>query len=121
MAKETALEREPAREQRVREDEEPWFRCAQCGHGLAPERARIEVDGAHEHVFTNPAGVTFTVRCFREAPGTAGVGDESTFWSWFRGYAWRIAACARCGAHAGWSFRGEASAFWGLVASRGSP
>jgi hypothetical protein len=118
MGKETHLERsaEPEREGEVREEQ--WLRCAACGHPLAKERARIEVEGRYVHTFVNPTGHEYTVRCFAEAPGCAGAGDESTFWSWFRGFAWRVALCGGCGAHVGWSFRREASLFWGLIAAR---
>jgi hypothetical protein len=98
--------------------EDVWVRCAACAHALTRERSRIEVDGKHVHTFVNPAGVEYTIRCFGEAPGCAGAGDESTVWTWFPGFAWRMAMCARCRAHVGWSFRREASAFWGLIATR---
>jgi hypothetical protein len=116
MGKETQAERDQRGELRI--DEEAWIRCGACGHALAPARARIEVEGKHEHTFVNPAGFEYTIRCFGEAPGCAGAGEESTYWSWFRGFAWRMAACGGCGAHVGWSFRKEESAFWGLVVDR---
>jgi hypothetical protein len=118
MGKETQLERRPVEEPELRADEEAWLRCVACGHAIAREKARVEVDGRHVHTFVNPAGHEYTIRCFGEAPGCAGAGDESTFWSWFPGFAWRIALCARCGAQVGWSFRREASVFWGLIAER---
>ena len=42
---------------------EKWVRCAACGSGLAPENARVAIDGAHEHDFMNPAGIRFRVAC----------------------------------------------------------
>jgi hypothetical protein len=118
VSKETQLERKQHEEHDLRTREEAWVRCAACGHALAEEKARIEVDGRHVHTFVNPAGHEYTVRCFAVAPGCAGAGEESTFWSWFRGFAWRIALCARCGTQVGWSFRSDASTFWGLIAAR---
>jgi hypothetical protein len=103
-------------EQREREDD-PWFRCAACGHGLAPEHAAIAQGGSHRHTFVNPAGHEFTIRCFSEAPGARPLGEESTFWTWFPGFAWRLGACAACGAHVGWSFRSGGGGFWGLIVS----
>lgn len=92
--------------------------CAACNHALTKASARIEIDGAHEHAFANPAGLTFRVACFREAPGCAGFGDESTVWTWFKGFAWRVALCGSCSEHVGWSYRSEASSFFGLITTR---
>jgi hypothetical protein len=116
MAKDTDLE--PAHDQEHRTQEDLWLRCVACGHSLAPASARVDVEGKHEHTFVNPGGHEFTIRCFREAPGCNGAGAEETFWSWFRGFAWRIALCGGCGTHVGWSYRGEASSFWGLIARK---
>ncbi|HEX8795136.1 MAG TPA: cereblon family protein [Polyangiaceae bacterium] len=116
MGKETQPEREGRSESETRE--EPSIRCVACGHALTRTRARIDVEGKHVHTFVNPAGFEYTIRCFGEAPGCAAAGEESTFWSWFRGFAWRMALCGGCSAHVGWSFRNEASVFWGLVADR---
>jgi len=115
MGKETQPERTPGQDRAASTEE--WVRCAVCGHALAREASRIEVDGRHVHTFVNPAGHEFTITCFSEVPGARGEGEESTFWSWFRGFAWRIARCASCGAHVGWFFRREASVFWGLIAA----
>ncbi len=116
MGKETQTERDERSESAIRE--QVWVRCSGCGHALAEARTSIEVEGKHLHTFVNPAGFDYTIRCFGEAPGCAVSGEESTFWSWFRGFAWRMAVCGGCGAHVGWSFRKEASVFWGLIADR---
>ncbi|MBS2016892.1 MAG: hypothetical protein JST00_28660 [Deltaproteobacteria bacterium] len=108
---EGAVDEAPARER--------WVRCAACAARIAPERARMEAAGAHEHEFMNPAGLRFVVACFAEAPGCVGEGEASTVWSWFPGRAWRVALCKTCGAHLGWSFevRGTAT-FYGLIAAK---
>jgi hypothetical protein len=118
VGKETPAQHEPARREERSTRDDPWLRCTACDHAIAREQARIDVQGKHVHTFVNPAGHEFTVRCFGEAPGCRGMGDESTFWTWFPGFAWRIALCAQCGTHVGWSFRGAAEAFWGLVVER---
>lgn len=98
---------------------EAWIRCSACGARIAPSNASMEVNGAHEHEFMNPAAIRFVVACFREAPGCAGEGPSSTVWSWFPGRAWRVALCKACGVHLGWSFEAEGSApFFGLIADR---
>jgi uncharacterized protein (DUF983 family) len=93
-------------------------RCGACRHGLTFDRARLEVEGKHTHTFVNPGGEKFTIRCYREASGCRGFGEESTFWSWFRGFAWQVALCGQCGAHVGWFYRGDAASFVGLIADR---
>lgn len=99
-------------------EEEKWVRCVACGARLAPERARIDVNGAHEHEFMNPSGLRFRVACFAVAPGCVPEGEPSTVWSWFPGCAWQIALCRECSVHVGWSFHGAGSTFHGLVADR---
>jgi hypothetical protein len=118
VGKETAHESEQAPEQETRSLDDRWIRCASCSHALARDRDRIDVQGKHVHTFVNPGGHEYTIRCFADAPGCAAAGDESTFWTWFPGFAWRVALCAACGAHVGWSFRAETGVFWGLVVER---
>ena len=92
--------------------------CAACLAAVTTTDARIEVGGQHEHSFVNPHGYTYRIGCFASAPGCAGDGPSSTFWTWFPGYAWQIAYCARCGEHLGWVFRSEAHRFLGLILDR---
>ena len=92
--------------------------CARCGHTITHHSQRIAVDGAHAHTCTNPHGLTFHIGCFRDAPGCLPVGASTTEDTWFPGYAWRIADCAKCGAHLGWRFASSGDAFYGLIVDR---
>jgi hypothetical protein len=92
--------------------------CASCGHPITRESERIEVDGSHESVRVNLAGMLFRIGCFARAPGCRAVGESSTHWTWFPGYAWQVVVCARCADHLGWAFRSEGGRFWGLVLDR---
>ena len=92
--------------------------CFACGHAVTRERARIQVNGAHAHVFKNPSAIDYRIGCFSEAQGCAPVGEASTVWTWFPGHAWQIAVCGRCGVHLGWSFTDQANIFWGLILDR---
>ncbi len=120
-----ALERERGEPAASVSDVDPSLRvdaarslvCARCGAPITDEREGIVVSGRHAHHFVNPSGVAFHVRCFRDAPGCGCVGEASSFFSWFSGYAWRLAICASCHAHLGWRFEGD-STFFGLVADR---
>ena len=90
--------------------------CARCGHLVTRTRWKIALGGG-EHVFTNPAGITFRVVCFAEAPGAAAEGGATDDHTWFPGYLWCFALCKGCGTHLGWHYQGDASAdnFFGLI------
>lgn len=92
--------------------------CAACGQPVTTSAARIEVDGSHEHRFTNPNGFQFHIGCFSSATGCALAGDPSTFFTWFPGHSWQVECCARCGAHLGWLFRSADAGFHGLILDR---
>jgi len=76
------------------------------------------VQGAHEHRCTNPHNITYHIGCFREATGCAVSGEATTEYTWFPGYAWRIALCANCHAHLGWRFQSRDDYFHGLIMAR---
>jgi hypothetical protein len=89
--------------------------CAVCSHRITDEDHRIAVNGGHEHHFVNPAGFAYRVGCFAIAPGCIQLGTPETAFSWFPGWTWQIAACARCRAHLGWLYRNAAETFHGLI------
>jgi hypothetical protein len=89
--------------------------CAACGHRITDEAYRTEIGGAHEHTFVNPGGFVHRIGCFVAAPGCAYVGTTETAFTWFPGYSWQIAVCARCRAHVGWIYRCRGEQFHGLV------
>lgn len=95
------------------------LRCPSCG---TPWAARDDVfpmtpEGA-EHVELNPHGWFHDFVTVLRAHNLALEGDPTTEHTWFPGYAWTIAWCRGCGAHAGWRFDAVAAAspptFWGL-------
>lgn len=89
--------------------------CAACGHRISDDDHRIEMAGAHEHTFVNPAGIAHRIGCFNAAPGCSYVGHTETAFSWFPGWTWQIAVCARCRAHLGWIYRNSGEQFHGLI------
>ncbi len=114
---------EPFKAPRARHEVEaaraPWLLCADCGHRITTESARIDKLGRHSHTFTNPHRVTYRIGCFREAAGCSYAGAPTLEFTWFPGYAWRLALCSACGIHLGWLYRGtEATAFHGLILNR---
>jgi hypothetical protein len=76
------------------------------------------VQGGHEHRFTNPHGVTYHIGCYREAAGCSIVGESTMKFTWFPGYAWRVALCANCRTHLGWRFESPGGGFHGLILNR---
>jgi hypothetical protein len=96
------------------EDSEKVVRCMNCDHEITKQSFAIE---PHEHTFRNPAGFSFHVVCYSDAPGAANVGIPTTKDSWFEDHAWSFALCNGCNTHIGWWYRGKSS-FAGLIASR---
>jgi hypothetical protein len=92
--------------------------CASCRNPVAHPRDGVDVGGAHSHAFVNPAGMIFRVRCFSAAPGAAGAGEESDYWTWFPGFLWQAAVCRHCFEHLGWRYRSSEATFFGLIADR---
>ncbi len=94
----------------------PRLVCAECSYPITVESERIIMEGAHQHTFTNPHRVTYQIGCFRDAPGCSYLGAATDEFTWFPGYAWRIALCAGCGTHLGWVYQKlEGAAFHGLI------
>jgi hypothetical protein len=101
----------------VRSARRRMLRCAACGTAITDDARRIEISGAHRHVFVNPEGHVFEIGCFAAAEGVRPSGPASDFFSWFPGYAWRVAICAGCSVHLGWTY-GDGPAFVGLILLR---
>ncbi len=101
-----------------RRTREAALRCATCSAVISHRPRPIERRGAHRHHFVNPHGFSFHVGCFAHAERTAGSGRATSAHTWFPGYAWRIALCARCGVHVGWRFDGPHDSFFALILSR---
>ena len=94
------------------------IRCARCSALVTRAALAVERDGAHEHTFRNPAGYSWTVRCFRDAAGCTADGPLTAEATWFAGYQWRYALCASCGRHLGWWFVGSGPSFVALIVPR---
>ncbi len=98
-----------------RPEEKDGLYCAECHAPITRRRYRIVVNEQHEHVFANPAGYIFHISCFSEAQGCMITGEETDYFTWFPGYAWRYALCAQCINLLGWMFRSQQTMFFGLI------
>jgi hypothetical protein len=92
--------------------------CAGCGQPITTFAARIEVDGAHEHHFTNPDGYAFHIGCFSSVSGCRAVGQPDKGFSWFPGTSWQVELCTGCSVQLGWLYRGGERRFHGLILSQ---
>ena len=80
--------------------------CARCGLELAHPAETIAIEDAVDHRCTNPAGITYDIRCYRAARLPT-LDPPRSEHSWFAGYAWQIGDCPQCATHLGWRFSGE--------------
>jgi hypothetical protein len=110
VAKETP---EASRDAGTAEDDA--LRCIVCEHRISERAYRIEMSGAHEHTFVNPAGYAYRIGCFAAAPGCVHTGPTEAAFSWFPGWSWQVAACGRCRSHVGWIYRLAGQQFHGLI------
>jgi hypothetical protein len=110
MSKSIAIELEEKSEVKTQKT----VRCRNCEHAVTSPSFAIE---PHEHTFRNPAGFSFHVLCYSDAPGAADAGEPTTLACWFPGYAWTYAICKQCHGHLGWWYSGR-DRFAGLIATR---
>ncbi len=99
------------------QDAERAILCDACESPITRVKWCIEVASKHEHVFLNPAGILYRIRCFSAADGIQRHGDYTDEWSWFPATSWCYATCASCRSHLGWHYRGTRE-FFGLIADR---
>ncbi len=90
--------------------------CKYCRNKVARVDAKIQVDGHHQHIFTNPAGESFKIGCFVEAEGCRHSGTPTTAFTWFQGFSWQVAVCASCKVQLGWYYSSKSTdSFYGLI------
>jgi hypothetical protein len=109
---------DPKLQELLEDAEQPaqgFIYCGRCSHVVARQSDRIELNGAHSQVLTNPHGFRFHVGCFSNALGCAISGEREAADSWFAGYCWRIASCEQCHTHLGWYFDRAEDYFYGLI------
>jgi len=97
--------------------------CATCSHIISHVEERIEVQGSHQHRFTNPFDLVFDVACYRSAPGCDISGNSNAADTWFAAHEWHLASCSDCTSHIGWYFepvvnQTSENTFFGLITER---
>ncbi len=104
-------------EQTERSADDKSIICKICKAAITRQEDRVSIQGQHCHTCTNPADITYTIGCFRVAPGCCQIGPASFEHTWFQGYRWQMSVCADCGEHLGWCFN-STDCFYGLILDR---
>jgi hypothetical protein len=108
-----------AADERAIDQPEPCLICRACALPIADPRSIFRL-GEGPQIYLNPHGILHELLLVAAAQNLLLVGEATTEHTWFAGYAWRIALCARCHAHLGWRYEaapGEARSpaiFFGL-------
>jgi Yippee zinc-binding/DNA-binding /Mis18, centromere assembly len=110
--------REESRDESVTSDDERWLCCKSC-ETLIAQVSAILPEGEMPLVFANPHGVVFELVLLGRAQALRLIGSRTEEFTWFQGYAWRVALCGGCGSHLGWRFEavrgGSPALFFGLL------
>jgi len=91
--------------------------CVHCAHIITFPKFITPVFEKVEHQFINPMGNTFTIHCFKEAPGCVNTGLPSLEFTWFKNHSWQMSHCKNCEQQMGWYFSG-AQNFYGLIVNQ---
>jgi hypothetical protein len=93
--------------------------CRCCKTAISCNAEKIEIGLSHQHRFSNPAGIVFTIGCFQHAPGCALQGNPCAEHSWFGNYRWQLALCSECHEHLGWYYQNpHQKFFFALISDR---
>lgn len=84
-------------------DPSRFLRCRECALPVADPREIFKL-GEGPQLYLNPHGILHEVVLVGTARNLLLVGDATLEHTWFAGYAWRIALCARCHSHLGWRY-----------------
>ena len=103
----------------LQEDSSQLLYCRSCKQAVTRCGELMAVGLTAHYRFTNPAGITFPISCYRHAPGCAISGTPTIEDSWFGGYKWQIALCSECQEQLGWYYQNPKQRFFfGLIQSR---
>jgi uncharacterized protein (DUF427 family) len=98
------------------------FRCRACGTTIAEEQDLITIAGSGPQVYVNPHGILFEILTVGNATNLFGIGESTTTFTWFAGYAWQVVVCASCTTHIGWVYDAvtdsDPQRFYGLIRAK---
>jgi len=96
------------------------YLCVACDLEIADRDAVFDPGAGPLQLHVNPHGYLHEIVTLSAARNLAYRGEETAEFTWFQGYAWRIAVCSRCSEHLGWRFTavaadGSPAMFYGLL------
>ncbi|WP_159931242.1 cereblon family protein [Oceanicoccus sp. KOV_DT_Chl] len=104
-------------------DGDLWL-CRFCLNPITRSNQQTTIGLHQQYRFTNPAGITYSIRCFQHAPGCSISSQATAEHSWFGGYQWQLASCSECEQHLGWYYFSKDDQlpdqrfFFGLIGDR---
>lgn len=109
------------RVERWHQGEPARLHCRRCRTWITGTEhiVRLEPESGLVRTFANPDGHLFEVVAFSWARALGLHPDVTDAFTWFPGYAWRIAVCSGCANHLGWQYeaigRSRPDLFFGLL------
>jgi hypothetical protein len=101
---------------RVMEGRDEGILCRTCANRITSPEEMVKQSNRHVHTFRNPAGISYTIGCFKKAPGCLSLGESTDEFTWFPGFLWNYAVCSRCFSHLGWFYQTPGGdSFFGLI------
>jgi hypothetical protein len=93
--------------------------CRCCTNPITRSGEAIKIGLSDHYRFTNPAGISYSINCFKNASGCSISGTPTLIDSWFNGYEWQLAQCSECQEHIGWYYQNiKDRYFFGLIQDR---
>jgi hypothetical protein len=91
--------------------------CRFCKHPITSYENKMEVNGQHRYVFSNPSGTIFEIGCFSSADGCVNKDNPTSLYTWFKWHYWNFSLCSKCYTHLGWFYQSAMSknSFYGLI------
>lgn len=82
------------------------FACSACNGVIGSKSDVFSMSRTGpQSSFVNPGGFIHDTITLRKADGLIQAYNWSSQFTWFPGYAWRMAHCARCNHHIGWCYK----------------
>ena len=84
--------------------------CRNCGETLAQQSDIFSMcKEGPQGSYVNPGGYVHETLTLYKVKNILYIGQPSTEYSWFPGYAWQICQCSYCDSHLGWRFTASSS------------
>jgi len=98
----------------------PVLCCRNCDEEIGKQEDIFSMSSeGPQGAYVNPGGYVHETLTLYKVKNLSLVGEPSTEYSWFPGYAWTICQCRFCDSHMGWKFTASSGSlvpkkFWGI-------